>query len=190
MSPASLPFERVKLLDFGLAKASDSADDATRTVVGVQMTADRTSGVAIRESRRSSVWVTSLGTGRVGEVVEETTAFPCDAAIDAAGRVFFAMRVPGGFAAFRKDRDTAPVQLLGGTHGPLSAGGRFVDTVALKDPRNILAQPIDGSTPVPVTHFTDKRIEDFSLSPDRRTMVLTRSVRDADVVQVTFKPRK
>jgi hypothetical protein len=68
--------------------------------------------------------------------------------------------------------------------GPFSADGRTVFAVDPNDPRNVLAQPIDGGTPTPLTRFTDKEITDFSLSPDRSQIAITRIRRVSDVVLI------
>ena len=68
--------------------------------------------------------------------------------------------------------------------GPFSADGRTVFAVNPTDPRNIIAQPIDGGSPTPLTAFTDMTIEDFSLSPDRTQIAMTRVIRETDVVLV------
>ena len=52
------------------------------------------------------------------------------------------------------------------------------------DPRNLIAQPIDGGPPTPLTAFTDMAIEDFSLSPDGTRIAITRVSRESDVVLV------
>ena len=286
--------------------------DSLTQLSGVRLTTDRSSGVATREIRRSSIWTGTVTNGRFEEVVPESVAAPRAAKLDDDGRLFFSMRLPGSFAIFRQDRGRAPVQLLGDTRnlvsvapdgrsvvaltgggdvmrfnsdgsearklmtdasanpiaftpdgsallfssnrsanqepwllplsggeprrlaqkylsagecwlsmdgrrvifatrggsevcafpgfddcrtldvvpGPFSADGRFVYAVARKDPKNIVAQPIAGGAPVPVTRFTDKRVLDFSLSPDHRVMAITRIVVEADVVQVTIKRRQ
>jgi Tol biopolymer transport system component len=68
--------------------------------------------------------------------------------------------------------------------GPLSADGRTVFAIDPKDPRNIIAQPIDGGHPTPLTSFTDMTIEDFSLSPDGTRIAITRAARESDVVLI------
>ena len=68
--------------------------------------------------------------------------------------------------------------------GPLSADGRTVFAINPNDPRNIVAQPIDGGPPTPLTAFTDMTIEDFSLSPDGTRIAITRVMRESDVVLV------
>ena len=68
--------------------------------------------------------------------------------------------------------------------GPLSADGRTVFAINPNDPRNIIAQPIDGGPPTPLTAFTDMTIEDFSLSPDGTRIAITRVMRESDVVLV------
>jgi hypothetical protein len=68
--------------------------------------------------------------------------------------------------------------------GPISADGKTVFAIDPKDPRNILAQPMDGSTPTPVTRFTDKEIFDLSLSPDGKQLAITRVSRVSDVVLI------
>lgn len=52
------------------------------------------------------------------------------------------------------------------------------------DPRNIIAQPIDGGPPTPLTAFTDMTIQDFSLSPDHTRIAITRVMRESDVVLI------
>ena len=68
--------------------------------------------------------------------------------------------------------------------GPLSADGKTVFAVDPGDRRNILAQPLDGGTPTPLTRFTDKEVSDFSLSPDGNRIAITRATRISDVVLV------
>ena len=68
--------------------------------------------------------------------------------------------------------------------GPLSPDGKTVFAVDRNDPTNIFAQPIDGGPRRPLTRFTDKVIEDFSVSPDGTRIALTRTARESDVVLV------
>ena len=68
--------------------------------------------------------------------------------------------------------------------GPLSADGKTVYAIDPNDPRNILAQPIDGSTPTPLTRFADKEIADLSLSSDGMHLAVTRLSRLSDVVLI------
>jgi hypothetical protein len=68
--------------------------------------------------------------------------------------------------------------------GPLSADGRTVLAINPNDPRNLIAQPIDGSLPRPLTSFTDMTIVDFSLSPDGSRIAITRAERESDVVLI------
>lgn len=68
--------------------------------------------------------------------------------------------------------------------GPISTDGKTVFAIDPNDPRNILAQPIDAGTPTPLTRFTDKEIQDFSLSPDGSQIAITRTTRVSDVVLI------
>jgi hypothetical protein len=68
--------------------------------------------------------------------------------------------------------------------GPLSADGKTVFAIDPNDPRNILAQPLDGSAPAALTRFTDKEIMDLSLSPDGKQMAITRVALVSDVVLI------
>ena len=68
--------------------------------------------------------------------------------------------------------------------GPFSADGTMVFAINPNDPRNIMAQPIDGSDPTPLTRFSDKEITDFSLSPDGKQIATTRESRVSDVVLI------
>ncbi len=68
--------------------------------------------------------------------------------------------------------------------GPFSADGKTVLAIAREGRANIVAQPLDGSAPIPLTRFTDKEIFDFSLSPDRSRIAITRFTRVSDVVMV------
>jgi Tol biopolymer transport system component len=68
--------------------------------------------------------------------------------------------------------------------GPLSADGKTVIAIDPNDPRNILAQPLDGRAPTPLTRFTDKAIFDLSLSPDGKQIAITRESRVSDVVLI------
>ena len=68
--------------------------------------------------------------------------------------------------------------------GPFSADGRTVFAINPNDPRNIIAQPIDGGPSTPLTTFTDMTIEDFSVSPDGTRIAITRVMRESDVVLI------
>jgi hypothetical protein len=68
--------------------------------------------------------------------------------------------------------------------GPLSADGKTVFAIDPNDSRNIVAQPMDGSAPTPLTRFTDKEIADLSLSPDGMQIAITRVSRVSDVVLI------
>jgi hypothetical protein len=276
-------------------------------LVGVQLTATRSAGVATRVMRRSTVSVLDLATGDIRPVIEDSSAGPSAAAVDAAGNVFYTAMAADGFATYRHGRPggaasvvatdvggallspdgsfligsrwngglvranadgsdarvlledvtafpaaitrdnavlvyqsnrqghqqpwkltlaTGEAQRLsemyvdarslwlspderevilnttGGARictfpafdacravkviaGPLSADGKTAFTVLRTDPANLVAQPLDGGEPTPVTHFTDKVIVDFRLSPDRTRMAFTRGTQIADVVLVT-----
>jgi hypothetical protein len=276
-------------------------------VRGVQLTADRTVGVATRTIVRASVVVGTLTDRTFVEAVASSTAQPMAAQLDASGRLFYTARVRGGVATFlhdmkrgasiamtqevafalpspdgrfvvgrRRDGELARINADGsglttllrgdpsafpitftpdgesvvivssksghqqpwllpasggeprrlaeinipapfmrlsrdglqtifpsprGTQlcrfptfddcrtlpvraGPLSADGRIVYAVDPKDPRNLIAQPIDGSAPTPLTSFTDMTIEDFSLSADGTRIAITRAARESDVVLI------
>jgi Tol biopolymer transport system component len=81
--------------------------------------------------------------------------------------------------------DFNPCRLVKVAGGPLSGDGKTMFAVDLNDPRNILAQPIDGGTATPLTRFTDREITDFSLSPDGTRIAITRTTRILDVVLIT-----
>jgi Tol biopolymer transport system component len=272
---------------------------------GVQLTLDRTSGVATQTTRQSSIFMGETAGGAFTEVVAESSALSAFAMPDTSGHLFYTARVPGGWATFRHepgsgstlvapdvwraipspdrrfligrhserglirmntdgsgaevilpDASSAPVtftpdgagfvyvsnrsgpqqpwllplsggearrlsemsidntrlwlsrdgrEVIFGTHagtricafptfdpcraadvvaGPLSADGKTVIAMDPNDPRNILAQPIDGSTPRPLTRFTDKEVFDLSLSPDGRHLAITRVSRVSDVVLI------
>lgn len=272
---------------------------------GVQLTADRASGVATQGTVRSSIELGAITGGPFREVVAENGARSMFVAPDARGRVYYTARVLNGWATFRTESDggsalvatdlwrgipspdgsfvigrhlerglmrvdadgsnaevilqdssTAPVAFTpdgagfvyvsnklgpqqpwllplsggearrlsdtsinntqlwlshdgrrvvfgarGGTRicafpafdpchtadivpGPLSADGRTVFGIDPNDPRNILAQPIDGRPPTPLTRFTDKEVADLSLSPDGRQIAITRVSRVSDVVLI------
>ena len=272
----------------------------------VQLTADRTSGVATRTTTRLSISIGTIATGVFSEVVGESGLRPAAAALDSRGNLLYTARVPGGRAVFRsdgavgagtmvvsdlvgalpspdgtfivghrpevglvrvnadgssaavisQDASAAPraitpdgsavicvsnksghqqpwlVPLAGGDArrladvyidgtllwlssdgrqvifrnnaatqicafpgfdqcraekvlpGPFSADGKTVFAVDRTDPTNIFAQPLDGGPRTPVTRFTDKVIQDFSLSPDGTRIAVTRTARESDVVLV------
>ena len=68
--------------------------------------------------------------------------------------------------------------------GPFSADAKTVFAINRQDPANIVAQPLDGSAPQPVTRFTDKQVFDFSVSPDGTRMAITRGTQISDVVLI------
>lgn len=270
----------------------------------VQLTADRTSGVATRTTMRRSISVGTIATGVFTEVVAESGTQPSSAELDSRGNLFYTARVPGGRATFRSQgaagagtmvvtdlvmalpspdgtfivghrpevglvrvnadgsgatvispdasaipravtpdgtavlvvsnksghqqpwlvpisggeakrlsdvyidggqawlshdgrqvifRTTAGTQICGfpgfdecravkASLGPISADGKTVFTLDRNDPTNIFAQPLDGGPRRPVTRYTDKVIQDFSLSPDGTRIALTRMARESDVV--------
>lgn len=84
----------------------------------------------------------------------------------------------------RRGLAEVPCRVVKVIAGPIAADGKTVFAVDPNDPRNILAQPIDGGTPSPLTQFTDKEITDFSLSPDRTQIAITRTSRVSDVVLI------
>jgi serine/threonine protein kinase/Tol biopolymer transport system component len=277
-------------------------------VRGVQLTGDRSAGVATRTIVRATVAVGTLAERTFVEAVAPSPTRPFFAQLDAAGRLFYAARVPGDIATFRSDgvggagtaiatdlsyavpapdgsfvvgwrrnRDLVRVNadgsgltvllrssaiafpvaitpdgeslvmvsntagpqqpwllplnggqarrlatinipapfmrlsrdgrqtifpsahgtqlcrfptfdqcrtLKGVRSGPLSADGRTVFAIDPTDPRNIIAQPIDGGPPSQLTSFTDMTIEDFSLSPDGNRIAITRVARESDVVLI------
>jgi eukaryotic-like serine/threonine-protein kinase len=275
-------------------------------IQGIQLTANRTAGVATQTIARSSIVVGPAAGGTFSEVVAESGAQPWSAVFDSRGNLVYTARAPSGWAAFRSDgargggammaadvletipspdatfvigrrpagglvrvnadgsgtmvilqgasafpraftpdgaglvyisnqsgpqqpwllplpggeprrlseifvgngqlwlsRDGRRVilltsartrlcvfptfdscQVLNVTAGPLSADGKTVFAVDPNDPRNIIAQPIDGGTPTPLTHFTDKVIDELSLSPDGSRIAITRTSRVSDVVLI------
>jgi Tol biopolymer transport system component len=52
------------------------------------------------------------------------------------------------------------------------------------DPANIWVQPIDGASPRPLTHFTDRRITSFGWSPDGHRLAISRATILSDVVLI------
>jgi hypothetical protein len=272
---------------------------------GVQLTADRTTGVATQTTFSRSIALGAIAGGTFTEVVADSGSPGAFAALDARGRLFYTARVASGFATFRRDTNGNTAQLAAGlgmaipspdagfvvglefarglvrvnpdgsgsavllaeatarptaftpdgasviyisnrsgpqqpwllplaggdprrlsdvyigaaqlwlaadgreaifstsagtrlcafpsfdpcrtlklAAGPLSTDGKTVFAVDPNDPRNLLAQPIDGGAPMPLTRFTDKEIADFSLSPDRTQVAITRVSRVSDVVLI------
>jgi dipeptidyl aminopeptidase/acylaminoacyl peptidase len=275
---------------------------------GVQLTTDRSTGVALRTTLRSAIAVGAIAGADFAQAIEESGTEPGNAALDGAGNVFYSMRTSDGFAVFRRAREggastlivrnlarpvpsndgtflfgrrlnvgmirasvdgsdarvvledasadplalsrdnrtlvlqsnrgghqqpwrlsleTAAVERLsersinggqlwlspderqviftttgGGAPGPtlcafpsfdpcrlvnmipgpLSPDGKRVYGISRADPANILMQPLDGGTPTPLTRFTDRRIRDFSVSPDGTRMAITRGMETSDVV--------
>jgi Tol biopolymer transport system component len=98
-----------------------------------------------------------------------------------ADKVIFAGEKDTQLCAFPTFSDCRSVSVA---PGPLSADGKTVYAVMLADLRNIAAQPLDGRAPVPLTHFTDGYIIDFSLSADRTKLVITRGSYQSDVVMI------
>ena len=49
-------------------------------------------------------------------------------------------------------------------------------------PSNIWVQPLDGSAPHQLTHFTDRRIERFAWSPDGTRLAVARAAETSDIV--------
>lgn len=99
----------------------------------------------------------------------------------------------GGHQAIFDRREGAPLcdfpsfgqwRTLNVRPGPIFADGRAVFAVNPNDPRNIIAQPVDGGPPTPLTAFSDMTIEDFSLSPDGTRIAITRVARESNVVVV------
>jgi hypothetical protein len=72
----------------------------------------------------------------------------------------------------------------GGRAGPLSVNSRIVYGVPARDEMNIVAQPVDGGAPTPVTHFSDKLVGRLRLSTDFKTLVFTRIVWESNVVLI------
>ena len=72
-------------------------------VRGVQLTADRTAGVATRTTVRMAITVGTVAGGTFVEAVAPSTAQPSFAQLDARGHLFYTARVPGGIATFRSD---------------------------------------------------------------------------------------
>jgi eukaryotic-like serine/threonine-protein kinase len=52
------------------------------------------------------------------------------------------------------------------------------------DPANIWIQPIDGGSPRPLTHFTDRRITSFAWSPDGKRLAASRATILSDLVLI------
>jgi Tol biopolymer transport system component len=82
------------------------------------------------------------------------------------------------FPSFKNCRDT-----------PVWPGAWLADnrTIIFGDPTysNLVSQSVDGGPVRQITRFTDQRPGGFALSPDRRTIVLTRRVASSDVVLIT-----
>ncbi|HMQ03602.1 MAG TPA: winged helix-turn-helix domain-containing protein [Pyrinomonadaceae bacterium] len=50
---------------------------------------------------------------------------------------------------------------------------------------NIWAQPIDGSLPRQLTYFSSDRIQGFDVSPDGKQLVLSRGIRESDLLLIS-----
>jgi Tol biopolymer transport system component/DNA-binding winged helix-turn-helix (wHTH) protein len=63
--------------------------------------------------------------------------------------------------------------------------GRAIAYIETRDGvSNIVAQPLDGGQPVPLTDFKDGRIFSFAFSPDGKQLALSRGATDRDVVLI------
>ena len=71
-----------------------------------------------------------------------------------------------------------------GQLGPWTPDGKAMTYLPLEDHKNIWAAPIDGGAHYPLTHFTEKNIQDFSFSPDGKQLIVTRFVNLSDVVMI------
>ena len=71
-------------------------------VRGVQLTADRTAGVATRTTVRMAITVGTVAGASFVEAVAPSTAQPSFAQLDATGDLFYTARVPGGIATSQR----------------------------------------------------------------------------------------
>jgi len=69
--------------------------------------------------------------------------------------------------------------------GKSLAYGIYENTVS-----NILLQPLDGSRPRPLTHFTSETIRDFNFSPDGKSLVLVRGHSNSNIVLMRSESRE
>jgi Tol biopolymer transport system component len=65
---------------------------------------------------------------------------------------------------------------------PDGQGIAYID--ASVDAANIQVQAIAGGPPRPLTHFTDKQIDEFAWSPNGKRLAIARSTRTADIVLI------
>lgn len=103
--------------------------------------------------------------------------FPTDGstpprAIDADPRFALEDRPFAGFLRFTPD-------------GKAFSYGVFENSVG-----NIWVQPLDGSAPRPLTHFTSEEIRDFDWSPDGKRLAIVRGHTDSDVVLLHQGPQE
>jgi len=67
-------------------------------------------------------------------------------------------------------------------YGRWLPSGAAIAYVDAEEQRNLYVQPLDGSAPTQLTHFTDSRIQDFGWSGDGTRLAILRSETLADVV--------
>jgi hypothetical protein len=79
---------------------------------GVQLTTDRSTGVALRTTLRSAIAVGAIAGADFAQAIEESGTEPGNAALDGAGNVFYSMRTSDGFAVFRRAREGGASTLI------------------------------------------------------------------------------
>lgn len=141
---------------------------------GINLTADRTRGVAQRTDARSGIWLGTAAGEHMTQVVEDSTTEPSVAAVDNDGVVYYAVTLPGGLhAIYRlptaiKSEPTPVVE-----HGlvpRLTADGRTVYFTHTGPTRAYMRMASDGSR---VETVTDMVVQSPAMTADGRTLYFT-----------------
>ena len=115
---------------------------------GINLTADRTRGVAQRTDERSGIWLGTAAGDAMTQVVEDSTAQPAIAAVDNDGVVYYGAILPGGHSAiYRLQTATRsdPVMVIEPGGGPrLGPDGRIYFNRAVPK-RAFMRVATDGS---------------------------------------------
>ena len=136
---------------------------------GVQLTAARSTGVAVRTTLRSSIMTGTIAKRDFSQVVEESGAAPSAVALAAGGMLFYHATGSGGTTTYRHDRTGVPDPVVA-TNLVLpvaSPDGRFV--VGFRPSVGLVQVNADGSDPRLL--LEDASATPFAITHDNATLV-------------------
>jgi eukaryotic-like serine/threonine-protein kinase len=141
---------------------------------GINLTADRTRGVAQRTEARSGIWLGTAAGEQMTQVIEDSTAQPSVASVDNDGVVYYSATQPGGFQVIYRlptaTKSEPTIVVERGTVARLTADGRTVYFNRAVPKRAYMRMSSDGSR---VETITEMPVQSASVTSDGKTLYFT-----------------